>query len=240
MTASWARRILGDVLAVQNGYAFDSKAFGATGFPLIRIRDLKEGVSTETRYGAEFDPKFVVNAGDFLIGMDGEFGCYEWKGQPALLNQRVCRLQGFGQVLEPRFVFYGINAHLKAIEEVTGYTTVKHLSSKQVLGIEMPVPPRNEQRRIVAILDKAFEGIATAKANAEKNLRNAREWAARQVATELSAASATGRSDTLETLVAQSCTLSYGIVQPGNDVPGGGCPWCDQSILATRLCAPAA
>ena len=32
-----------------------------------------------------------------------------------------------------------------------------------------------EQRRIVAILDEAFEGIATAKAHAEKNLRNARE-----------------------------------------------------------------
>ncbi|MDO9225191.1 MAG: restriction endonuclease subunit S [Pseudomonadota bacterium] len=32
----------------------------------------------------------------------------------------------------------------------------------------------NEQQRIVAILDAAFDGIATAKANAEKNLQNAR------------------------------------------------------------------
>jgi len=175
VTASWTHKTLGEVLSVQNGYAFDSKAFGAVGFPLIRIRDLKTGVSTETRYSAEFDPKYVVNAGDFLIGMDGEFGCYEWKGEPALLNQRVCRLQGFSEALEPRFLFHGINAHLKAIEEVTGYTTVKHLSSKQILGIEMLVPPRAEQRRIVAILDEAFEGIATAKANAERNLQNARE-----------------------------------------------------------------
>ena len=175
MTGSWTRRTLGDVLSVQNGYAFDSKAFGATGFPLIRIRDLKAGVTTETRYSAEFDPKYIVSAGDFLIGMDGEFGCYEWKGDDALLNQRVCRLQGFDQALEARFLFYGINAHLKAIEEVTGYTTVKHLSSKQILGIEMPFPPHEEQRRIVTILDEAFEGIATAKANAEKNLRNVRE-----------------------------------------------------------------
>ncbi|MDI1260506.1 restriction endonuclease subunit S [Aquabacterium sp.] len=41
--------------------------------------------------------------------------------------------------------------------------------------IEFPVPPLGEQHRIVAILDEAFEGIATAKANAEKNLQNARE-----------------------------------------------------------------
>ena len=38
----------------------------------------------------------------------------------------------------------------------------------------IPFPPLPEQRRIVGILDEAFEGIATAKANAEKNLRNAR------------------------------------------------------------------
>jgi type I restriction enzyme S subunit len=36
-------------------------------------------------------------------------------------------------------------------------------------------PPLAEQRRIVAILDEAFEGIATAKAHAERNLRNVRE-----------------------------------------------------------------
>ena len=38
----------------------------------------------------------------------------------------------------------------------------------------VPVPPLPEQQRIVGILDEAFEGIATAKANAEKNLQNAR------------------------------------------------------------------
>ena len=34
--------------------------------------------------------------------------------------------------------------------------------------------PLPEQQRIVGILDEAFDGIATAKANAEKNLQNAR------------------------------------------------------------------
>ena len=39
----------------------------------------------------------------------------------------------------------------------------------------IPLPPLAEQQRIVAILDKAFAGLATATANAEKNLKNARE-----------------------------------------------------------------
>ena len=175
MKKGWQRKRLGDVLEVQNGYAFDSAGFNPTkGMPLIRIRSLKPGTETETRFDGDYDKKYVVKAGDLLIGMDGEFGCYEWKGEPALLNQRVCRLQGFSGELVPRFLFYGVNDYLKAIEDVTGYATVKHLSSKQILAIEFPVPSLPEQQRIVGILDEAFEGIATAKANAEKNLQNAR------------------------------------------------------------------
>jgi type I restriction enzyme S subunit len=175
MKSRWEKKRLGEVLEVQNGFAFDSKRFNASnGPPLIRIRSLKSGVETETHYDGAYDERYIVQSGDLLIGMDGEFGCYEWKGAPSLLNQRVCRLQGFSDELLPRFLFYGVNDYLKAIEDVTGFATVKHLSSKQILDIEFPLPPLAEQRRIVGILDEAFAGLATAQAHAEKNLQNAR------------------------------------------------------------------
>lgn len=175
MKAGWKPRKLSELLQIQSGYAFDAKDFSLTGeVPLIRIRDLKGGKDTETKFTGNFDPKYLVNAGDFLIGMDGEFGCYEWKGQPALLNQRVCRIQNFSTELVPRFLFYGINSHLKDIEAVTGFTTVKHLSAKQILNIDFLVPPPMEQHRVVGILDEAFNNIALAKANVEKNLKSAR------------------------------------------------------------------
>jgi type I restriction enzyme S subunit len=152
----WPVKTLGDLMTVQNGYAFDSQYFSPDGkIGLIRIRDLKNGIATETHFDGPYDDQYVVSAGDYLIGMDGEFRCYEWKGAPALLNQRVCRLRDFGNSLNARFLFYGINKFLKEIEDVTGYTTVKHLSSKSILAIEMPVPPLEEQKRIVALLDEA-------------------------------------------------------------------------------------
>ena len=48
------------------------------------------------------------------------------------------------------------------------------INRNEVYSQVAKIPPLAEQRRIVGILDEAFEGIATAKANAEKNLQNAR------------------------------------------------------------------
>jgi type I restriction enzyme S subunit len=51
---------------------------------------------------------------------------------------------------------------------------IPHLDKEAMYQLQVPVPPLSEQQRIVGILDEAFEGIAAAKANAERNLRNAR------------------------------------------------------------------
>lgn len=126
MRRAWELARIGDLLTIQNGFAFDSKQFSESkGVPLIRIRDLKGGQKTETNYTGPFDKRYRVKASDLLIGMDGEFGCFEWRGGDALLNQRVCRLEGFSEQLEPKFLFYGINKYLKEIEDATTYTTVK-------------------------------------------------------------------------------------------------------------------
>lgn len=174
MNAGWKTVNLGEILSVQNGYAFDSKFFGTSGMPLIRIRDIKHGTTTETSYSGGYDEAYVVRSGDYLIGMDGEFRCYMWHGPAALLNQRVCRLTNFSPNVLPAFVCYGINKYLKEIEDVTGYSTVKHLSSKSILSIQFPLPPVAEQKRIVALLDEAFAGIDEAKLNTEASLQGAK------------------------------------------------------------------
>ena len=126
--------------------------------------------------------------------------------------------------VDSRFLLLALRYRLadggKGVLSSAAHGTLK-IDADALRQVEFPVPPLQEQARLVAILNEAFEGIATAKANAKRNLHNAGEWVTRQLAAALSAASTTGRSDTLEKLVAPSCTLSYGIVQPGHDVPGG-------------------
>lgn len=62
----------------------------------------------------------------------------------------------------------------KGILSSAAHGTLK-IDASELRQVTFPCPPLSEQRRIVAILDEAFEDIATAKANAEKNLKNARE-----------------------------------------------------------------
>jgi len=173
----WEWKKLNTVLDVQNGYAFDSKLFNEeTGTQLIRIRDLKNGITTEKKFNGSYDDKFLVYKGDFLIGMDGDFVCYIWKGKPSLLNQRVCRLINFKENLEPKYVFYGINKYLADIHKTTAYVTVKHISSKQIKNIDFPLPPLQEQKRIVAKLDSLFAKIDQAIALHQQNIDEAERF----------------------------------------------------------------
>jgi type I restriction enzyme S subunit len=72
-----------------------------------------------------------------------------------------------------KFLFW---THLSGVTETmqSHSTGIRNLDGNAYKGIDVPLPPLPEQRRIVGILDEAFEGIATAKANAENNLQNAR------------------------------------------------------------------
>ncbi|GGD39038.1 restriction endonuclease subunit S [Sinisalibacter lacisalsi] len=54
-------------------------------------------------------------------------------------------------------------------------TGIRNLDFKSYKELAVPLPPLEEQRRIVAVLDEAFEGLARARAHAAANLQNARE-----------------------------------------------------------------
>ncbi|GEA26526.1 type-1 restriction enzyme EcoKI specificity protein [Microcystis aeruginosa NIES-4325] len=77
--------------------------------------------------------------------------------------------------LDTKFLFYFLKSNIKLLNDLGTGTTFKELSKSALEKIKIPVPPIEEQKRIVEILDKAFEGIAQAEANTRRNLINARE-----------------------------------------------------------------
>jgi type I restriction enzyme S subunit len=90
--------------------------------------------------------------------------------------QRIIVLQPADESLDRTFLKYQLLSDMlqERIRQHGTGATVQGIKASLLKAIEINVPPIAEQRRIVGILDEAFEGIATAKANAEKNLQNAR------------------------------------------------------------------
>ncbi len=153
---SWERVPLQEIAEILNGFAFSSRDFHQSeGIPILRIRDIGKS-RTECFYNGTYDPKYFVEKGDLLVGMDGNFNCARWIGPRALLNQRVCKLTITSSCYEPRFLDIVLPGYLKAINERTSSQTVKHLSSKSVAEIPLPLPPLPEQHRIVAKTEELF------------------------------------------------------------------------------------
>jgi type I restriction enzyme S subunit len=76
--------------------------------------------------------------------------------------------------LNYKFLYYYLSSIVELLNSLGTGATFKELSGGKLKEVAIPVPPFPEQHRIVGILDEAFAGLATAKANAEKNLHNAR------------------------------------------------------------------
>ena len=90
------------------------------------------------------------------------------------LHQRAYALFDFLPDLDVRFLYHLLHHRSDYFPSVAVGATVKSLRRRHFEDLPVPVPPLAEQQRIVGLLDEAFEGLATAKANAEKNLQNAR------------------------------------------------------------------
>lgn len=170
--SSWERVLLIEVATILNGAPFDSAMFSTTeGHPLIRIRDVLTG-TTSTYYRGTYDEAYVVRQGELLVGMDGDFNSAYWGAVPALLNQRVCKITPDENFYSKVFLGHVLPGYLAAINANTSAITVKHLSSKTIGEIELPLPPRAEQTRIVEKLEELLSdldaGVAELKAAQQK------------------------------------------------------------------------
>lgn len=137
----WERRLLFDIASPTYGLAFRSRLFNTegVGLPVVRIRDIPSGASST--YTTEDAPQDkLVEDGDFLVGMDGEFHMNFWTGGPAWLNQRVVRLRGKGRV-STAFIRYACEKPIQDLNATIVGTTVAHLGAKHLKLIEVLLPP---------------------------------------------------------------------------------------------------
>ena len=156
--------------SIISGFPFDSTLFTYEDdyIPLIRIRDIDSN-HTEVYYKGTYPNEAIVENGSILIGMDGDFNIAKWKGQTALLNQRVCRIVSSSE-MDSSYAFYMLSFPLKCLNDVTYSTTVKHLSVHDIYNSFLPLPPLAEQTAIANYLDEKCNRIDKVIATQEKRV----------------------------------------------------------------------
>ncbi len=180
----WEVKKLGEVCDFQNGFAFKSKTFKDGGVPLVRITnikdekiDLSKAVYIDQKDYHKDLSQYEIKNGDLLIAMSGattgKIGVNQ-TNKKILLNQRVGKFEP-KQALNKLYLFNFLLTKIEYSLEISVGAAQPNLSTAQIKNFQIPLPPLHEQKRIVAILEKAFTAIDQAKANTEKNLKNARE-----------------------------------------------------------------
>jgi type I restriction enzyme S subunit len=188
MKAGWQTKNLGDLCEIElgktparaNSTYWDEKR--ETGNVWLSIADLlkaednivvdsKEYVSDKGAAICKLVPK-----GTLLVSFKLTLGRLAFAGRDVFTNEAIAALTIFNdRELSKEFLFYCL-CFFDWVKAAENDVKLKGMTLNKAKLKVMPVsfPPLAEQRRIVGILDEAFEGIATAKANAEQNLQNAR------------------------------------------------------------------
>jgi type I restriction enzyme, S subunit len=189
MKEVWETKTLGEVCEVfADGDWVESKDQSSEGIRLIQTGNVGEGIfknrSEKARYISEETFKRLrcteIVEGDCLVSrLPDPVGrsCILPDTGERMITAVDCTILRFNpkQLLPKFFNLYSqSDDYLTTVaKECTG-TTRNRISRSNLGQTPIPVPPLPEQQRIVALLDEAFAGLATAKANAEQNLQNAR------------------------------------------------------------------
>ena len=158
----WIMCKLGEICALENGYAFSSDDYKQQGIPLVRISNISD--NTINLNGCvfvkkEIDDRFIVKNGDLLIALSGattgKMGVYE-NENIAYLNQRVGNLKIKKNVLLPEYRNYYMFSQIEKILKLAYGGAQPNISSKIICELQFLLPPLMEQKRIVQKIEELY------------------------------------------------------------------------------------
>jgi len=138
----WECSPFSDLADFVNGYAFRPAQWGSLGRPIIKIKELKQGVTTATPRCVEedIDQKYWIEPGDLLFSWSADLGVYRWSGEPGLLNQHLF-------VVTPRdgqstsFLQHALDGAMTQFWDRAQGTTMRHIKRSALVEVSALVPP---------------------------------------------------------------------------------------------------
>ena len=174
MKNGWQHKQIGDLCEVIAGQSPEGKFYNTLGKGMPFYQGKKN-------FGEKFieDPQTwtdqttkIAKKGDILMSVRAPVGPVNFATEEICIGRGLAAIRSRVE-LNRDFLFYQLQ-HLQSVIAGREGAVFASINKSEIQALPIAFAPLPEQKRIVGILDEAFEGIATAKANAEKNLQNAR------------------------------------------------------------------
>lgn len=175
MRKGWEVKKIGEVCTVIAGQSPEGKYYNDDnkGLPFYQgKKEFGEKFIKEPRmWTTEVTKEAVKN--DILMSVRAPVGPINYSTERICIGRGLAAIRAGNKILN-EFLYYNL---LSKQDEITGNVgaVFSSINKNDIENLLVALPPLSEQKQIVSILDEAFEGIAKAKANAEKNLANVRE-----------------------------------------------------------------
>ena len=185
----WILVALGSICKVEGGYAFKSQDYQKHGVLLVRISNLIDGnveISSQPiflpeEYLEKF-PEYKLKEDDILIAMSGATTgkvAVNRLNKPALLNQRVGRFViDNRQLLSLKYLENLVKSITSKVFESAYGGAQPNISAKEIESFKVPIPPLNEQKRIVDKIEELFSKLDAGIAALERVKANLKRYRA--------------------------------------------------------------
>ena len=137
----WSKKSMDELAEYLNGYAFKPSDWGTAGKPIIKIKELNEGVTKDTprNAGNSIPPKYIVAPGDILFSWSATLTAKIWDSEKGLLNQHLFKVIPSEGVCR-EFVLQSILMTLDEFKNLTTGSTMKHIQRGKLKDVFVCVP----------------------------------------------------------------------------------------------------
>ena len=151
----WEKKTVSQLGEYLNGFAFKPSDWQESGKPIIKIKEMGNGVSNDTprNNGERVPAKYLVNAGDLLFSWSATLMVIIWSGEEGWLNQHLFKVtpaKGIGR----EFLLQSISNTIEEFQNLTTGSTMKHIQRNKLDQVFVNVPNDEIMKRYSSIAEK--------------------------------------------------------------------------------------
>ncbi len=168
----WEKKSVSMLGEYLNGFAFKPSDWQETGKPIIKIKEMGNGVTAETprNNGDRVPKKYLIKAGDLLFSWSATLMVIVWTGEEGWLNQHLFKVtpaEGIGR----EFLLQSIANAIAEFSNLTTGSTMKHIQRNKLDQVFVNTPPPE----IMEKYNNLAESIRTQIINKSVQIRNLSE-----------------------------------------------------------------